>query len=184
MSTTAEAALRPVGATHTFVGPLERAELIGAGDTAVVCGSCRLTYAELCSRARRLVGALRAFGLRRGDRVGVVGPNCHSYLELYLGIPAGGFVLVPLNARHAEPELRYALEDAGARVLVAGAGHAPLADAVEHFVAFGDDYERLIAEAPEGGWADVGEHDLAGLFYTGGTTGAAKGVMLTHGNLI
>src|SRR3954447_1620156 len=184
MLASADAALRPVGATHTFVGPLERAELIAAADTAVVCGSSRLSYAQLCARARRLVGALRALGLQRGDRVAVVGPNCHCYLELYLAIPAGGFVLVPLNARHAEPELRYALEDAGARVLIADAQRQPLGDAVERFVAFGDDYERLIAEASESGWADVGEHDLAGLFYTGGTTGAAKGVMLTHGNLI
>src|SRR3954466_3198620 len=184
MSTTADAALRPVGATHTFVGPLERAELIAAADIAVVCGSRRLTYGELCARARRLVGALRALGLERGDRAGAGGRNCPCSLELYPAIPGGGFVLVPLNARHAEPELRYALEDAGARVLVADAHQRPLANAVEHFVAFGDDYERLIAEAPEGPWADVGEHDLAGLFYTGGTTGAAKGVMLTHGNLI
>src|SRR3954469_8508940 len=166
MSTTADAALRPAGATHTFVGPLVRAELIAAADTAVACGPSRLNYAELCARARRLVGALRALGLQRGDRVAVVGPNCHCYLELYLAIPAGGFVLVPLNARHAEPELRYALEDAGARVLIADAHCKPLANAVEHFVAFGGDYEQLIAEAPESGWADVAEHDLAGLFYT------------------
>src|SRR3954464_1873509 len=145
----AEGAVRPVGPTHTFVGPLDRAELIAAQDTAVVCGWRRLTYAELCARARRLVGALRALGLERGDRVAVVGQNCHCYLELYLAIPAGGFVLVPLNARHAEPELRYALEDAGARVLVADAHHKPLDDAVEHFVAFGEGYEQLIAEAHE-----------------------------------
>src|SRR3954451_3875643 len=120
MFATPDAALRPAGATHTFVGPLERAELIAARDTAVVCGSERLTYAELCGRARRLVGALRRLGLQRGDRIAVVGANCHCYLELYLGIPAGGFVLVPLNARHTEHELRYAIEDSGARVLFAG----------------------------------------------------------------
>ncbi len=77
--------------------------------SAVVCDGERFTYAEICGRARRLVGALRALGLQGGDRVAVIGPNCHRYLELYLGVPAGGFVLVPLNARHTEHELRYAL---------------------------------------------------------------------------
>jgi acyl-CoA synthetase (AMP-forming)/AMP-acid ligase II len=72
-------------------------------------------------------------GLRPGDRVAVVAPNCHRYLELYLAVPAGGFVLVPLNARHAEPELRYALDDSGARVLFTDATHASiLAGAVQH----------------------------------------------------
>ncbi|MEA2267779.1 MAG: hypothetical protein QOC64_389 [Solirubrobacteraceae bacterium] len=184
MSTTVDAPVRPVGTTHTFVSPLERAQRTASGEIAVVCGADRLTYAELCGRARRLVGALRRLGLRRGDRIAVVGANCHCYLELYLGIPAGGFVLVPLNARHTEHELRYAIEDAGARVLFAGEQCRGLEGAVEHFVTLSDGYEALIADAPEAVWADVTEHDLAGLFYTGGTTGAAKGVMLTHGNLV
>jgi long-chain acyl-CoA synthetase len=183
-SITLDAQTGPAGATRTFVGPLQRAQRVASGEVAVVCGPERLTYAELSRRIRRLVGGLRSLGLKRGDRVAVVGPNCHRYLELYLGVPAGGFVLVPLNARHTEPELRYALEDAGARVFFADERCRPLADAVERFIALPEGYEAFIEEASEGAWADVGEQDLAGLFYTGGTTGVAKGVMLTHGNLV
>lgn len=175
---------RAVGATGTFVGPLTRAERVASERSAVVCDDERFTYAQLCGRARRLVGALRGLGLQGGDRVAVIGPNCHRYLELYLGVPAGGFVLVPLNARHTEHELRYALQDSGARVLFAPEHSRGLADVVERFVALPAEYERLIDDAREAPWADVEAHHLAGLFYTGGTTGAAKGVMLTHGNLV
>ncbi|MBV9820187.1 MAG: AMP-binding protein [Solirubrobacterales bacterium] len=172
------------GVTRTFLGPLERSVSVAAGRTAVACGEVRLTYAELDERVRRLIGALRAMGLSRGDRVGVIGRNCHRYLELYLAVPAGGFVLVPLNARHAEPELRYALADSGTRVLFGDPEHAALAACVERFVALGAESDALLADAAPEPWHPAAEDDLAGLFYTGGTTGAAKGVMLTHGNLV
>jgi long-chain acyl-CoA synthetase len=176
---------RPVGTTRTFIAPLERGRRVAAEETAVVCGEQRFTHAELHDRAQRLVGALRAMGLERGDRVAVVGPNCHRYLELYLAVPAGGFVLVPLNARHAEPELRYALQDSGARVLFGGQQCRPLAGAVERFIELPGGYDELLAAAAERApWAALQEENLAGLFYTGGTTGAPKGVMLTHGNLV
>jgi long-chain acyl-CoA synthetase len=172
------------GSTRTFVAPLERGARVAGSEVAVVCGQERLTHSDLYERAGRLVGALRAMGLRRGDRVAIAGPNCHRYLELYLAAPAGGFVIVPLNARHTEPELRYALHDSGARVLVATPQFEVLADAVERFVPIPDGYDAVLAAAEPAPWAMVQEDDLAGLFYTGGTTGAAKGVMLTHGNLV
>jgi long-chain acyl-CoA synthetase len=55
---------------------------------------------------------------------------------------------------------------------------------VEHVVDLGDGYEELVAAAPEADFPDLGEDTVAGLFYTGGTTGASKGVMLTHRNLV
>jgi long-chain acyl-CoA synthetase len=122
-------------------------------------------------------------GLEPGDRIAVVGPNCHRYVELYLAVPAGGFVLVPLNARHAELELRHALRDSGARVLFASHQFGGLADEVERFVELPGGYDEILAADPAP-WAMVDEDDLAGLFYTGGTTGGSKGVMLTHGNLV
>jgi long-chain acyl-CoA synthetase len=170
--------------TRTFLGPLERARRIAADRPAVVCGERRFTHAEFYDRVACLVGALRAMELSEGARVAVVGPNCHRYLELYFAVPAGGFVLVPLNARHTERELRYALEDSGASVLFAGPEFAGLSDAVSRFVALPHGYDAILGAAHPGRWGSVAEDNLAGLFYTGGTTGAAKGVMLTHGNLI
>src|SRR5262249_23571702 len=82
-------------------------------------------------------------------------------------------------------ELRYALADSGATVLITDRDPAPLADLVRHVIGLPDDYEALIDSSER--WelgAGVAETDLAGLFYTGGTTGASKGVMLSHRNLI
>jgi long-chain acyl-CoA synthetase len=168
----------------TMIDPLRRAVQIGRSREAVTCGDVTLSYAETWERCCRLVGGLRGLGLGPGDRVAVVGPNCHRYVELYQAVPGGGMVLVPLNQRHTETELRYALEDSGARVLFAGRDIGDLGDCVEHVVDLDAGYEALLATAPPVDLQSGDDNALAGLFYTGGTTGAAKGVMLTHRNLV
>ncbi|HMK11398.1 MAG TPA: AMP-binding protein, partial [Acidimicrobiales bacterium] len=67
----------------TMIGPLRRATQIAAGQQAIACGDIELTYAETLERCRRLVGGLRALGVRGGDRVAIVAANCHRYVELY-----------------------------------------------------------------------------------------------------
>lgn len=169
---------------NTLIDPLRRAVRVAAGRTAVQCGELSLTYAETWERCRRLVGGLHALGITKGDRVAVIGANCHRYLEIYQAVPGAGMVLVPLNQRHSPAELRYALEDSGARVLFADRETSEFAVSVEHAIALESGYEALLAldERPAAG--SVHEDDVAGLFYTGGTTGKSKGVMLTHRNLI
>src|SRR3954453_11704898 len=168
-----------------MISPLRRARQVGAGRVAATCGEVSLTYAEMWERCRRLVGALHGLGVGRGDRVAVVSRNCHRYLELYPAVPGGGMVIVPLNQRHTDAELRYALEDSGAKVLFAGRPVDDLPNCVTTVVDLDEAYEAFIAGASAVDFSDdVREDDLAGLFYTGGTTGAAKGVMLTHRNLV
>jgi long-chain acyl-CoA synthetase len=177
----------------TVADPLRHARRTGPGRTAVVCGGETFDYRTLHERAARLVGGLRSLGVDRGDRVAVLALNCHRYLEAYIGIPAGGMVVVPLNTRLAEPELREILRDAGARVLITDRTGEPggtgdlggLADEVEHVVELPGGYDELVAGAPPALLGEgVAETDLAALFYTGGTTGRSKGVMLTHRNLV
>jgi long-chain acyl-CoA synthetase len=169
----------------TMISSLRRAAQVAADQAAITCGDARLTYALLAERCRRLGTALTGLGLGRGDRVAVIGPNCHRYLELYLGVPGAGMVIVPLNARHTSIELRSALGDAGVRVLFTGVELPELPACVEQVLDLGAGYEALLDGAPALEFADgVDESDLAGLFYTGGTTGAAKGVMLSHRNLV
>jgi long-chain acyl-CoA synthetase len=169
----------------TMWGPLRRARRIAAGAVAVSCGDVELTYEQTWDRCRRLVGGLRALGLRDGDRVAIVGPNCHRYLEVYQAVPGAGMVLVPLNQRHTEAELQYALDDAGAALLFAGRDVGAAADGVKHVIDLDEGYEQLLAESdPVDLPDDLPDETLAGLFYTGGTTGASKGVMLTHRNLV
>lgn len=170
---------------HTFVDPIRRAEQVAPNKLATMSGEFRFTHAEVAGRCRRLAGALDAAGVGAGERVAVLAGNSAQYIELYLGVPASGRVIVPMNTRHAEPELLYALEDSGTRVLVTDRKPSALDEAVERVIRLPGEYEDWIGSAPE---AELGvgvdENTLAGLFYTGGTTGASKGVMLTHRNLI
>src|SRR6266446_8903288 len=114
---------------HTFIDPLYRAQKLFANHVSMVNGDVRLTYAETWSRCRRLAGALTQFGVKPGERVAILALNSHQYLEVYMAVPASGRVVVPLNTRHAEPELRYALEDSGTRVLITDRAPGTLAKA-------------------------------------------------------
>lgn len=170
---------------QTLASPLIHASGNFAERTALVCGQERFVYRDFVQRCRKLAGGLYALGLEPGDRVAVLSANCHRNVEAWAGLPAAGLVVVPLNTRHAEPELLYALEDSGAKVLLCDRDPGQLASVVDHVIAMPDAYEALVAggrEAPLGEGID--ENSLAGLFYTGGTTGASKGVMLSHRNLI
>src|SRR2546428_7442600 len=170
---------------HTFVDPLYRAYKLFANHVSMINGDVRLTYAETWSRCCRLAEILTRLGVQSGERVAILALNSHQYLEVYLAVPASGRVVVPLNTRHAEPELRYALEDSGTRVLITDRDPGTLAQTVERVISLPDEYESLLATAPE---AELGvgltEDTPAGLFYTGGTTGTSKGVMLSHSNLM
>ncbi len=113
--------------------------------------------------------------------------NSIPFMELYCGISACGRSQVPLNFRWAEPELAYALADSGARILVTDRDPGALADLVDRVIRIDDgEYDGLVAAAPRTPFDDTAVHEdePAGLFYTGGTTGASKGVILTHRNLI
>ena len=175
---------------HTFADPLRRALSVASGRHAVVDGDERITYAGLADRCARLVAGLRRLGLERGDRIALLMDNGHRYVEAYLALPAAGFVIVPLNARLAPAELTYICTDAGVRVLLTDRDAPALDDLVEHVVRVPGGYEELVGDGPPGSTADVltdpsvTPDDIAGLFYTGGTTGPAKGVVLTHRNLV
>lgn len=171
----------------TVADPIRHAARTAAERTAVVCGDDLVDYRTLHERCRRLAGGLAALGLRRGDRVAVLALNCHRHLEAYLAVPAAGLVVVPLNTRLADPELRAILRSAEARLLLTDRPAGHLASEVEQVVELPDAYDDLVAgsvPADLGAGAGVGEDDLAALFFTGGTTGRSKGVMLTHRNLV
>lgn len=170
---------------HTFADPIKLAAQVAASKVAVIDGNTSLTYAELHRRCRLLAGALSSLGLQQGDRVAILAANSHYYLTTYLGVPAAGYVVVPLNTRHAEAELVYALQDSGAKLLLTDRESPALSVCVEHVIRIGAEFDALLDTAREielG--AGIVENDLAGLFYTGGTTGKSKGVMLSHRNLI
>ncbi|MGB5576292.1 MAG: long-chain-fatty-acid--CoA ligase [Woeseiaceae bacterium] len=170
---------------QTFADPLSRAVQIAGDHTAVISEGRHFTFRELDSRCRRLAAVLKSKGAEPGDRIAVLAANTNHHLESYVAIPAAGFVIVPLNTRHAGPELEYAIKDAEVKILLSDRDPGALRELVDTVVMIPDEYDALLESANE---VELGvgitEDTLAGLFYTGGTTGASKGVMLTHRNLI
>ncbi|HKP60163.1 MAG TPA: long-chain-fatty-acid--CoA ligase [Polyangiales bacterium] len=168
----------------TLADPLEHACRIHAERLAAIDGERRLTYAELHRRSHQLGSGLRQLGVKPGERVALLSANSHRYIEAFFGVPSHGMILVPLNTRLAQPELLAILRDCQPRVLISDRDPGPLAAAVERMITIPEGYESLLSAAPASPRPQVAESDVAVLFYTGGTTGLPKGVMLTHRNLI
>lgn len=175
------------GNGQTFIDAFEQAMAIAADSEALVCGARRLTYRDLKQRLEQLHAVLHDADVRHGDRVAVISANSDAMVELYFGVSMAGYTQVPLNFRWAEPEFAYAIKDAGARVLVCDRDPGALADLVDQVIRIDNgQYDRLVSAATPKPFDEtaVNENDIAGLFYTGGTTGASKGVALSHRNLV
>ena len=166
---------------------------------AVVYQGKTLSYTELQARVMKLAGALHALQLQAGDRVALLSLNSGRYIEYLLGVPWAGGVVNPVNTRWSASEIAYSLRDSDTRILMVDHNFAPMVDEireqapeVEHVIFAGDgelpagllDYESLLDQAQPADDAGRGGDDLAGIFYTGGTTGFPKGVMLSHTNLL
>lgn len=169
---------------YTFASPLERALRTNPRALATHCEGRVQTYEQFARRCRKLGGALRALGLRPGDRVAMIGKNSERYLEMYFAVPASGFVFVPVNWRLAAPEMSATLQDAGVRALFVD-GDYPVPDGIEFVFRLPAEYDDLVEGGQEITLGDgVHEDDLAVLFYTSGTTGVGKGAMHTHRTLL
>ena len=177
---------------------LRRALQVNAGGVATMFGDRQRTWAEVGDRVARFAGALRAMGIGAGDRVGVLMLNQDRYLELYLAVAWAGAVIVPVNIRWSPAEIEDLLRDCRPMALVVDDAFAELGGKLAQSMGslrliHADDgatpagaasYEALVEAASPVPDAMRGADDLAGIFYTGGTTGRSKGVMLSHGNLM
>lgn len=164
---------------------------------ATVCGGTRRSYRQLVDRVSRLASALQQLGMRPGDRVGILSPTSDCFLEAYYAIWWGGGVVNPINTRWSMHEVAYSLDHCDTRLLIVDSSFAGKVDELVNrsqslhvIICTGFrvpsgmfSYEALIDEhAPVADTVRANE-DLAGIFYTGGTTGLPKGVMLSHTNL-
>ena len=176
---------------------LKRSALLYGDTPALVDSDGRWTYAELLERVQKTAGMLQGLGVGVEDKVAILMLNSHWYLELMFGGIWAGGVIVPLNTRLAPPELIFQMNDCKTKVLVIDDAFVPMLeafegklDSVEHILYCGDGevppgckpFRELQANGDAVPDAGRGGEDLMGIFYTGGTTGRAKGVMLSHDN--
>jgi long-chain acyl-CoA synthetase len=172
---------------------LTRSASLHADRPAIALGTCIVCdYRRFALRASILAASLvGSLALRPGERVAVFATNDARYLEILYGAWIAGLAVVPINSKLHPKEVAFILEDSGAAALFAsddvGSALQPLLPGLEglrHAIDIGsDDYARL-AEGAAMAPVDVEPDDLAWLFYTSGTTGRPKGVMLTHRNLL
>jgi long-chain acyl-CoA synthetase len=168
----------------TLTDALVRSRQVAAHRPAVVCGGHVFDHAALAERCERVAGALAVLGLTPSDRVAVLAANCHRYVELYFGAPGAGMVLLPLNIRLAAAELQGIVGEARPRILITDRDAGGLADDVERVITVAE-WDAIVDTSPRAELGEgVTEGDLAVLYFTGGTTGRPKGVMLSHRNLV
>ncbi|MCJ7582806.1 MAG: long-chain-fatty-acid--CoA ligase [Candidatus Aminicenantes bacterium] len=166
---------------------LENTSKVHPYKMAVVCGRWSFTYLQFKSRVDNIAGSFRAAGITKGDRIAIIHQNCHVFLESYFAAAKIGAVLVPINYRLSPRDFVYILKDSQAKMLLIQSEFYNPVDRDKYDVP-------LIKVVVEG--RIEGKHgardtepevliegaDIAHLYYTSGTTGHPKGVILTHGN--
>lgn len=157
-----------------------------------------ISYGEFGDRVARLAGALKGLDVASGDRVALLALNSPIFLEYYLAVPWADAVVNPVNFRWSLAEILYSLDESETTVLIVDEHHKELgakvleqAKTVRLVIYAGSGetprgmlrYETLIAISDPVEDARRGGDALLGIFYTGGTTGHPKGVMLSHNNV-
>lgn len=176
---------------------LRRAAQINPNGLATIHLDRQQRWTTLLDRVARLAGALQKLGVGSDDRVALLSLNSDRFIEYFYATLWAGGAMMPMNIRWSPAECAFALNDAGAGILLVDDAFAAAAPAIQAEVAglktlvfCGDgptpegmvNYEEILAAADPVADAGRGDEDLAGIFYTGGTTGFPKGVMLSHKN--
>ena len=165
-----------------------------AANDYIVYGDERLSYAEAHAIVIRIAGWLKDNGIEQGDRVAIAMRNYPEWILAYWAITAMGCVAVGMNAWWVAEEMDYALEDSGARVLIADAERLArfneIRDRFEHIKvvsvrcdeppAWTTAWDQIQPAGSLLPHVDIDPDDDACVFYTSGTTGRPKGAQLTH----
>jgi len=177
---------------------IQRAALLKPNQVATICQDRQKTWAESVERVARLAGAFRDLGIAPGDRIAILSLNSDRYFEYYYAVPWAGGVTMPMNTRWADAESDFVLKDAAPKLLIVDDAFADYGmsvlkrgGVVEQVIFAGDGpipdgmpgFETMIEQSSPVEDIRRGYEDLAGIYYTGGTTGFPKGVMLSHRNL-
>lgn len=181
-----------------FTQGLHRAVQQQPDAIATIHGARQQSFQQLQSRVARFAGALQEQGFKKGDRIAILSLNSDRYLEAYLAIAWLGAVVNPINFRWSNAEVIYSLIDSHSVALIVDDNFAPQAAEIKagspslRCVFYNGEQttptdmlscDALIDAAAPIPDAEATGDDLLGVFYTGGTTGAPKGVMLSHANV-
>ena len=169
--------------------------LIVPDRTAIVFDGKRFSFQELEERVKKLANALAGMGVRAGDRIASMQVNCNENIETYFAAAKLDAVYVPLNFRSRPEEIEYMINDSKPKILITGERYVSMVDdikenlnGVDGFVVMDDasaegweSYEQLLSTSSGEDMYPMGdEDDLTMVMFTAGTTGSAKGVMLSH----
>ena len=163
-----------------------------------------ITWLEFDRQANQYANALTARGIGRGDRVAILMMNCLEWLPIYFGILRTGAMAVPLNFRFTAEEIRKCIEAAGAKILFSWPEFPDRIAEIRDYLhglercIFVDDnpsgapcppnaenYIDVLAEAPDHDpGISISDEDNAALYFSSGTTGTPKPIILTHANLM
>ncbi|SUZ47253.1 uncharacterized protein METZ01_LOCUS107, partial [marine metagenome] len=189
--------LKPYG-VYPVHDILTKASLKFPDKTAIIDGDSSYTFSELEEYSAQFSGALKTLGVSKGDRVGILAPNCAEFVIAFHGISRSGAIVSTLNSGYREREIAHQVEDSGCKILVV---HESLSEILNEAKKLIKHEVRSIAitsnKATRGSfWELLGqseaytainidpENDLAALPYSSGTTGLSKGVMLSHFNVV
>jgi len=187
---------------------------------AIVCGDKHWTYQEFCGRVHQLSRCLKRIGIKKDDKVAILHPNCHTFLEAYYAVPQIGAISVPINTRLSPGEIAFILQDSESKLLIADSmfknqlepirkeirgikkilwtgedkGDSAPPDRLPKASARGRDrgnrsidlnYEEALRQEDSDALPapPTDSEDIAQIYYTSGTTGRPKGVMLSHKNV-
>jgi long-chain acyl-CoA synthetase len=171
---------------NTFRTPIERGDICFGGRVAMTdaTNGATWTFRDVGAVAAGSAWALERLGVGPGERVALLADGSPAYALSYLGIPAAGRVVVPVNTRSTHAELEAAMADCRPSLLITDRapdglrGLAPCVASIDDVVLT---MHRSAAPMEET-TGRPSEDDPAAIFYTGGTTDRAKGVVMTHRN--
>lgn len=150
--------------------------------TALIYQGQQQSYDTLDKLSNQTANALLGDGLQAGDRIAILAKNCADFFALLFGAAKIGAVAVPLNWRLSRDEIRYILQDSGAKKIFASAEYSALLEHSDYVLidcAEGlPNYLNAYKDTQANFWPD--RHDTAVQLYTSGTTGFPKGVELSH----
>ncbi|MDB4444080.1 long-chain-fatty-acid--CoA ligase [bacterium] len=178
----------------TFAEMIYRNALFYPDQEVFKYGQQSITYAAFNSRVNRLITALQALGVKKGEVIGILSWNCLEYLDIYGAAMKGGFIISPFNPRLNRNELKHLIGYSEAQVLFVGPELVEITESLmeelpglKHYISLESSvpkmafYDDLLAKYPDDEPpVDVDEEDPVIIFYTSGTTGTPRGALYTQ----